>query len=257
MEFQEFKDKVSTEITIDLSSYKEKRVKRRTNNFIKRHNIDSYEAGYKKIKSDSDFKREFLQHMTINTTEFFRNKDNFNYLREEILPELFAQQKKIKIWSAASSIGCEAYTIAIILNELNISSNRYKLLATDVDPGALKKAQIGKYKANTLKKTDDRIIDKYFSQEDDKYLISPQIKKLVQFDTLDLLKDNYYNNVDLILCRNVFIYFTKEIKKNLTQNLTNALSKNGILFLGNTEYLLQPDKYNLEKLHTSFYQKNN
>ena len=255
MDFQEFKDKASDQIEIDLNSYKEKRVKRRTNNLMKKHNIEDYRQGYDKIRKNADFRQEFLQHMTINTTEFFRNKENYDYLQENILPKLFANHNKVKIWSAASSIGCEPYTMAIILNELNIDPSRYELLATDIDPGALKKAKIGKYKPNTLKKTDDRIIHKYFSKQDDRYLIDPQIKKLVNFDTLNLLEDRYYSNINLILCRNVFIYFTKEIKKNLTKNLTNALSKNGILFLGNTEYLLQPGKYNLKKLHTSFYQK--
>ena len=255
MDFQDFKKQVSNYIEIDLNSYKERRVERRSKNLMKKHNLDTFKDCYQKIKSDSDFQIEFLQHMTINTTEFFRNKENFNYLAENILPELFSNYNKVKIWSAPSSIGCEPYTMAIILEEMNIDPNRYQLLATDVDPEAIRQAKLGKYKPNTLKKTDQKIIKKYFSKENGDYKINPSIKRLVEFDLLNLLEDNYYNNINLLLCRNFFIYLTKEVKQKLTKRLTSSLVKKGILFVGNTEYLLQPDKYNLEKLHTSFYQK--
>ena len=255
MNFQEFKEKVSHEIGINLASYKEKRVKRRTNNFMKKHSVDGYNAGLTKIKNDQHFRQEFLEHMTINTSEFFRNPANFDYLKEKVLPELFKKNKKVKIWSAASSNGCEAYTVAIILKEMGIKPSKFELKATDIDPSILKEARRAKYKANSFKKMDDSLLNKYFTKSGDYYQLKKEIMQSVDFGHLDLLKDSYDRNINLILCRNVFIYFTKEVKDELTMKLSNALAKDGILFLGNTEYLLNPEKFNLEKVHTSFYRK--
>jgi chemotaxis protein methyltransferase CheR len=253
--FDDFKAKVSRQINIDLSSYKEKRVERRSKNLMRKHNIDNYNDYISKLKNDSDFEKEFIEHMMINTSEFFRNPENYKFLKKEIIPPLFEKNNKVKIWSAASSNGCEAYTLAIILTELGIRSNRYQLEATDIDPGILKEARTAKYKKNALKNVDDKLIDKYFDKQGKYYHLDNKIKQKVNFSRINLLKDSYDSNINLILCRNVFIYFTKEVKNRLTQKLSNALSNNGTLFLGNTEYLLQPSKFNLKKIHTSFYRK--
>ena len=253
--FEKFKDKVSRIIEIDLSSYKEKRVERRSKNLMRKYNLSSFKNYVNKIQNDTEFRQEFIEHMMINTSEFFRNPDNYEYLEDEILPKLFNKYDKVKIWSAASSNGCEAYTVAIILNELNIRSKRYQLKATDIDPGILKEAREAKYKKNALKNVDDKLKQKYFDKQGKFYHLDPKIKRKVDFSRINLLEDNYDSNIHLILCRNVFIYFTKPVKDRLTNKLSNALNQNGILFLGNTEYLLQPSKFNLEKIHTSFYRK--
>lgn len=255
MNFKDFKDKISRQIDVDLNSYKEKRVKRRVNNLMKKNNLKDYQTCLNQVSNDNQFKQDFLEHMTINTSEFFRNPANFEYLKNKILPSLLDKKNKIKIWSAASSNGCEAHTVAIILNELGINPNRYELKATDIDPSILKEAKAGKYKKNALKKVDDRIISKYFTKTGDYYQLDRKIMSQVKFGKLNLLEDRYDRNIDLILCRNVFIYFTKPIKDELTAKLSDSLVNDGILFLGNTEYLLQPSKFNLEKIYTSFYQK--
>ena len=253
--FEDFKSKVSRIINIDLSSYKEKRVERRSKNLMRKYNIDNYDNYVSKIRNDHQFKEEFIEHMMINTSEFFRNPENYDFLAEEILPDLFNKHDKVKIWSAASSNGCEAYTIAIILNELNIKPKRFQLKATDIDPGILEEAREAKYKKNALKNVDDHLIKKYFTKQGKFYHLDSKIKRQVNFSRINLLEDKYESDINLILCRNVFIYFTKPVKNRLTNKLSDALSKDGILFLGNTEYLLQPRKFNLEKIHTSFYRK--
>ncbi|MCK8828312.1 protein-glutamate O-methyltransferase CheR [Natroniella acetigena] len=255
MNFKEFITKVSHKIDIDLTSYKEKRVKRRSKNLINKHGIDNYQVCLDKLTNSTEFQREFLEYMTINTSEFFRNPDNFKYLQKEIMPQLFKTTKKVKIWSAAASNGCEAYTLAIILNELQIDPSRYQIKATDIDPSILEEARAGKYKKNSIKKVAPQLVDKYFTKEKNYYQLDSKIMNQVKFDNLNLLTDKYDSNLDLILCRNVFIYFTKEIKEQLTTKLSNSLTKDGILFLGNTEYLLQPEKFNFKKIYTSFYKK--
>lgn len=253
LDFKKFREKASKNINIDLSSYKPKRVKRRINSLMDKNNIKDYNRCLKLLKTDKKFKKKFVDHFTINTSEFFRNPKNFTYLQEKILPKLFEENRKIKIWSAACSDGSEPYTLAIILNELNINPRKFKIQATDVDPQILKEAKKGVYNQNSVKKVDSQIIDKYFSQKDDEYILNPKIKSRVNFKQHNLLTDQYNSNWDLILCRNVFIYFTRETKDKITHKLSKALDKNGYLFLGNTEYLLQPSKYGLEKEFASFY----
>ncbi|WP_408955359.1 CheR family methyltransferase [Natroniella sp. ANB-PHB2] len=255
MNFQEFITKVSNKINIDLTSYKEKRVKRRSNNLMSKHGINDYQICLEKLNNSREFQREFLEYMTINTSEFFRNPDNFKYLKENIMPQLLKKKSKVKIWSAAASNGCEAYTLAIILNELQVNPNRYQIKATDIDPSILEEAREAKYKKNSIKKVAPQLVNKYFTKKKDHYQLDSKIMNQVEFDKLNLLTDKYDFNLDLILCRNVFIYFTKEIKEELTTKLSNSLTKDGILFLGNTEYLLQPEKFGLEKVYTSFYKK--
>ncbi|WP_027339612.1 CheR family methyltransferase [Halonatronum saccharophilum] len=255
MKFSDFKNKVSTIINVDLSSYKEQRVERRINNLIAKNNLKNYEGCLKRLKESKEFQREFLEHMTINTSEFFRNPMNYKHLQEVLFPKLFAKKQKVKIWSAASSNGCEAYTLSIILKELGISPSRYQLKATDIDPSILEEAREGTYSNNALKRVPKDILSKYFTKKDNYYQLDKKIMAPVEFSKLNLLKDSYDKNIDLILCRNVFIYFTKETKEQLTTKLSNSLAKDGILFLGNTEYLLQPEKFNLKKIYNSFYQK--
>ncbi|PRX31754.1 chemotaxis protein methyltransferase CheR [Orenia metallireducens] len=255
MDFLEFQNKVSNKINVDLSSYKRNRVERRINNLMKKHNLSDYRSCLEKLNTSHDFQEEFLEHMTINTSEFYRNPKNYEYLQDKLFPELFANKSKIKIWSAASSNGCEAYTLAIILNELGIDPSKYQIKATDIDPAILQEARAGKYKENSLKKVPEKVLNKYFTKKDDYYQLDRKIMSRVQFGRLDLLKDRYDTNIDLILCRNVFIYFTKEIKDQLTKKLSNSLVNGGILFLGNTEYLLKPEEFNLNKIYNSFYRR--
>lgn len=255
LNFTKFRKKASRNINIDLSSYKTKRVKRRINSLMDKNDIKDYDECLELLKTDKDFKKEFLDHFTINTSEFFRNPKNFNYLKEEVFPELFEHNNKVKIWSAACSNGSEPYTLAIMLNELGINSRRFEILATDIDRQILKTAKKGIYNENSVKKTEPDILNKYFTEQNDRYVLDPKIKNKVSFKQHNLLTDSYRSNWNLILCRNVFIYFTKETKKKITQKLSNALIKDGFLFLGNTEYLLKPDSYGLTKEYTSFYRR--
>lgn len=255
LNFAKFSKKASRNINIDLSSYKTKRVKRRINSLMDKNNIENYNQCLDLLKTDKKFKEEFLDHFTINTSEFFRNPDNFNHLKEEVLPKLFDRNNKVKIWSAACSDGSEPYTLAIMLNELGINSKKFEILATDIDREILKTAKKGIYNENSVKKVETNILNKYFTEQNDKYVLDSKIKNKVNFKQHNLLTDSYRSNWNLILCRNVFIYFTKEVKEQITQKLSNALAKEGLLFLGNTEYLLKPSNYGLTKEYTSFYRR--
>lgn len=254
----EFKDKAAKLLNLNLDGYKLKRVKRRTNSLMRRHDIDDYEECLELLEHDRDFKAAYMNHFTINTSEFFRNPDSFEYLQENLLPEIFSEKNKVNIWSAPCSDGSEPYTIAIILKELGIDKNRFSILASDIDPEILEVASQGQYPKKALENMDDDLIDKYFNpikKEDNQYRLSPRIKNLVEFERKDLINERYSSNWDLIMSRNFFIYLTKELKGELTEKFVSSLKPGGYLFLGNTEFIFNPAQYDLEKIHLSFYRK--
>ena len=255
MNFEEFKEKAIKVLNLNLNGYKIKRVKRRTNSLMKRQDIDGYQECLQRIKNDTEFRATFLNHLTINTTEFFRNPKNFEYLNKKIFPTLFDKFRKINIWSAPCANGSEPYTLAIILEELNISPRKYNILASDIDSDILAAARKGIYNKKALKNAPEDIVKKYFTEEDGHYQINDSIKQKVEFEKKDLIKEKYQQNWHLILCRNFFIYLTRELKTTLTQKFVDALLCDGYLFLGNTEFIFTPQKYGLEKVELSFYRK--
>ncbi len=257
--FNEFKDSAAKLLNLNLDGYKIKRVKRRTDSLMRRHSIKNYDECLDLIQNDPEFKAAYLDHFTINTSEFFRNPKNFTHLQETILPEIFEKnEEKVNIWSAPCSNGSEPYTLAIILEEIKIPGSRYNILASDIDPDILNTAKKGIYGSNSLKNVPDHILRKYFTTktgQDNKYKINNKIINKVKFEKTDLINDRYQTNWDIILSRNFFIYLTKELKDNLTEKFVKALKTDGYLFLGNTEFIFNPEKFGLNKESLSFYRK--
>lgn len=258
MDFMEFKDRAAELLNLNLDGYKLKRVKRRTNSLMRRHDIEDYKECLDLLEHDREFKAAYMNHFTINTSEFFRNPDSFAYLQEELLPEILSEKDKIKIWSAPCSNGSEPYTVAIILKELGIAENRFSILASDIDPEILEDASRGIYPRKALENMSDDLIEKYFTpanQEKNQYKLSSRIKNLVEFEEKDLINERYQSNWDLIMSRNFFIYLTKELKSKLTEKFVDSLKTGGYLFLGNTEFIFNPNQFNLKKVNLSFYRK--
>ena len=257
MDFTEFKDKASDILNIKLSSYKIKRVKRRTNSLMRRHDVEDYEECLNLLENDPEFKAAYLNHFTINTSEFFRNPATFEYLKEDILPTLLEKENKINIWSAPCSNGSEPYTISIILHELDIKKSRYNILASDLDKTIIQTAKNGCYGNSSLKNVPDDLLEKYFKKlpGKDKYQLNKEILNDVNFEKKDLINDKFQKDWDLILSRNFFIYLTKDVKKELTEKFISVLKKGGYFFLGNTEFLFNPGSFGLNKEYLSFYRK--
>lgn len=257
LNFKQFKNRASDILNINLSGYKLKRVKRRTDSLMRRHSVDNYRECLDLLKNDPEFKAAYLSHFTINTSEFFRNPDNFTYLREEVLPKLLDKNRKINIWSAPCSNGSEPYTISIILNEMGINSSRYNILASDLDEEVIKIAKKGVYRKSSIKNISDKLQKRYFNKlpSENKYQLDSKIIDEIKFQKADLINDRFKNNWNLILSRNFFIYLTKEVKDQLTKKFVASLDIDGYFFLGNTEFIFDPSSYNLNKEYLSFYRK--
>ena len=251
--YEKFKIDILNLIGLDLSSYKEKQMKRRISSLITKNGYKDFDDYYYGIKSDKKLYDEFINYVTINVSEFFRNLRQWDSLENKILPTLFKNKSKIKIWSSACSTGEEPYSLAMLLNNI-AGNNNYEIIASDIDETVLDKAKRGVYNIKSLKTVPDKF-KKYFKEESDLYKIDESLRKNITFKKLNLLADSFPQECDLILCRNVMIYFTEEAKSNLYNKFNQSLSKDGILFVGSTEQIILPNKYNFKLIETFFYQK--
>lgn len=252
--YEGFKDKVFALTKIDLNAYKERQMKRRIDALIDKHKVKSYAEYVDEMRKDRTLLEEFVNYLTINVSEFWRNPDQWSILEKDIIPELLKHSSYLKIWSAACSTGDEPYSLAMLLSKF-MPLNRIKILATDIDKQVLDKARAGLYNVKSLKGLPPEFVKKFFTEiTPTSFQINDEIKKCVEFKTHDLLKDTYPISYDLILCRNVLIYFTDDAKDIIFKKFHSALRKEGILFLGSTEQIISPGDIGFKNLHSFFYQ---
>lgn len=253
-DFQTFILQVKTKTDIDLSLYKEAQMKRRLTALREKHGFRTFADYWHAMERERSLMIEFLDRMTINVSEFWRNPGRWETLQNRFLPELTKPGGGLKVWSAACSTGEEPYTIAMLLAEQGLLE-RSKLLATDLDTGVLAKAREGIYLERSLRDVPREIISTYFKQRDGAYEVTDRLKTAVQFRQHNLLHDSYESDFDLIVCRNVLIYFTEEAKQQLYHKFSEALRPGGLLFVGSTEQIFSPGQYGLETADTFFYRK--
>lgn len=241
---------------IDLNSYKERQMKRRIEALITKHGIPSYSEYILKLKSDKVAYDEFINYITINVSEFYRNPEQWKLLENDVLPYLMDHfGRDLKIWSAACSTGDEPYSLVMLLSKY-LPLSRIKIYATDIDKTVMEKAKVGLYHVKSLKSLPDEFISKYFTKINDRtYQISDTVKSCVEFNQHDLLKDPYPSNCDLIVCRNVLIYFTDEAKNKIYMNFHKALKKDALLFVGSTEQIIQAQQIGFTNFRSFFYKK--
>ncbi|SFK00443.1 chemotaxis protein methyltransferase CheR [Halobacillus dabanensis] len=203
---------------------------------------------------NSSLMDEFLDRMTINVSEFYRNRKRFEVLEHKVIPYLLGKKKRLKIWSAACSTGEEPYTLAMILSRY-ISLDQVDILATDLDRNALDRAKEGLYHERSLKEVTPQVKHNHFTKEGSYYRVGKDIRDSVTFKEHNLLADNYPGGFDLIVCRNVMIYFTEQAKQVIYQNFSQAMNEESIFFVGSTEQIFSPQKYGFEVYDTFFYKK--
>lgn len=254
IDYEGFKQKVLKLTGIDLSSYKERQMRRRIESLIKRNNYDDYDEYYKALTQNAKLYDEFINYLTINVSEFYRNPGQWEILENDIIPSLMQQKKNLKIWSAACSTGEEPYSLVMMLSRF-MDMSSIKIIATDIDDGAVAKAKRGLYVPKSLENLPKDFVTKFFEKEGDNYKIKDIVKKCVEFKKHNLLADKYVDNCDLIVCRNVMIYFTEEAKAEIYQRFRDSLSPFGVLFVGSTEQIIMPQRYKLEPMKTFFYKR--
>ncbi|MFZ3578165.1 CheR family methyltransferase [Virgibacillus sp. DJP39] len=252
--YSEFIIHIKRKLGIDLGLYKETQMKRRIISLRNKRGYTNFESYGAAMDHDPILLQEFIDRLTINVSEFYRNPKRWDVLCNEILPSLLQGTREINIWSAACSTGEEAYTLAMLAAEF-FPKHSVKITATDIDEQALAKAKQGIYQVQALKDLPAKLKDKYFSVNHGLYHVDSDLKKMIHFKKHNLLADKYPSNMDLIVCRNVLIYFTDNAKEIIYNNFSKSLKGKGVLFVGSTEQIFTPKIYDLELLDTFFYQK--
>ena len=253
--YEEFKKDIFALTKIDLNAYKEKQMKRRIDTLITKNSISNYKDYVALIKKDSEKFEQFVNFLTINVSEFYRNPEQWQILDKEVFPTLIKKfGKNLKIWSAACSTGDEPYSLVMALSK-HIPVNQIKIIATDIDKQVLDKARLGLYNAKSIASVPEEFKKKYFKQIGSSYQISDEIKRQVEFKEHNLLKDPYPSGCHLIVCRNVVIYFTEEAKDEVYKKFNASLNKEGIIFIGSTEQIMNYKELNYVRKQSFFCEK--
>ncbi len=253
--YEKFKSDVMNLTKIDLSAYKEKQMRRRIDSLVTKRECKSYDDYVALLKKDKEVFEEFVNFLTINVSEFYRNPDQWELMVKTYVPELIERfGKRLKIWSAACSTGDEPYSLVMAFSK-HIPLNKIKIYATDLDKTVIAKAKVGLYDAKSIAAVPDEFKKKYFTQVGPSFKISDEIKSRVEFHEHNLLKDPYKKDYHLIVCRNVLIYFTDEAKDEVFRKYCDSLVKGGYLFIGSTEQIVNYKEVGFIRKNSFYYEK--
>ncbi|MDP2210734.1 MAG: protein-glutamate O-methyltransferase CheR [Candidatus Aquicultor sp.] len=253
-EYSYFVSKIKSLSNIDLSNYKPWQIQRRLAFIMDQAGKHNYREFADMLAADKQKLNEFVDWVTINVSEFYRDQLKFKELQDVILPELLGHKKELRIWSAGCSNGSEPYTLTLILEEL-MPGKRHTIMGTDLDERILQKARVGCYEERDIRNVPKHLVNRFFKSDGGQAYLSDEIKKRVEFKKHDLLNDKYENDFDLILCRNVVIYFTSEAKDQIYRNFRESLAEQGVLFVGGAESILNAKSLGLQVSRPFFYGK--
>lgn len=240
---------------LDLTGYKRPQMERRINSLMRSLRVEDYNTYLSLLEREIQYWRKFLDTLTINVSEFYRNPPQWEVLESKILPELIAKSHSLKLWSAGCSTGEEPYTLTMVL--LNKFPGVYfTLLATDIDDEVMNRAKAGVYNEKAVANLPQTYIQKFFVQEGNTFTVAEEVKKRVRFAKHNLLRDAFDRSFDLVLCRNVVIYFTEDSKAELYRKFYDSLRPGGVLFTGSTEQIFQAREIGYTLASSFFYKKN-
>lgn len=226
--------KVKALTGIDLSSYKPNQMHRRLGSMMARRGCQTFSEYAHALESDPDALKQFVDKVTINVSELFRNPEKFDQLESEFMQPLVQKFGALSVWSAGCSYGAEIYSVVIQLEGIK-PGLRHRYLATDIDMTILARARVGEFNQQDVRGVTPQRLQKYFVKHDDSYTVSADVRSKVEFKKQDLLQAPFPSRMHLILCRNVVIYFTDEAKDQLYRRFYEALVPGGVLFVGGTE----------------------
>ena len=270
-EFKNFSKYILEISGIALTLGKEYLLETRLNPLANKYSCSSYAQLQQKSKTDfkKTIENEIIDAISTNETYFFRDKSPFELLKNKILPDLIDNRTKrtpslkptIRLWSAANSTGQEIYSIAMTMLEMGVTPDKYniKLFGTDISDAAIAKASYGLYnKFEVARGLDPMRLNRFFDKKDENsFKIKDQIRVMAQFKKMNLMKPFLsIGKFDIVLCRNVMIYFTNEDRKKIYQNISKVLEPDGYLLIGSTESLTNDTDLFLSQkyLNSIFYQ---
>ena len=248
---------------IVLDDRKREMVYRRLMRLTRDKKLGSFSEYLKLLTSSEEELPNFINAITTNLTSFFREKHHFEFLKQEVFPQLLAnpERRRLRIWSAGCSTGEEPYSIAITVKEgmgSHLSAWDTKILATDLDSDVVAHATAGIYKTDRIDGLDKQVIKSWFKRNANNTAVkmSPELAELITFKQLNLFEEwPMKGPFDVIFCRNVVIYFDKPTQQKLFQNFHNLLKPNGYLIIGHSEGLGEMQAHFSSKGKTIFQKK--
>jgi chemotaxis protein methyltransferase CheR len=254
-DYLRFCDGIRRVCGIDLGQYRPAQMERRLRAFAERAGHPDLDAYLTHIRADMAARGEFLDRMTINVSELFRNPERFAELERVHLPALRSAGRGLRVWSAACSYGAESYSLAILLHELD-RGVRHEVRASDIDRTVLARAREGAFSETDMRNVTAARRARWFTDAPGGGAVAgDRLRGMVRFTRVDLLNDRYPTGQDLILCRNVVIYLTEGAKRLVHARLREALRPGGILMVGSTESIPEPEANGWEKAGTFFYRR--
>ncbi len=248
---------------IDFSSYKMPTILRRLHRRMVATGMEKLSDYLRYVGQHPEEYRRLVNSFLIKVTEFFRDPDLFRYLEEEVLPGLIQSARRtgneLRIWSAGCATGEEAYSLAILLIDMlgdQLEQVPARIFATDLDLDAINFARRGIYPASALAHLPRTLVERHFTRLDDEYEIKKRVRGLVIFGQHDLGQRAPFPRIDLILCRNVLIYFTPELQRRALQLFAFSLREGGYLVLGKAESTSPlPQHFVLEEPRLKVYRR--
>ena len=227
----------------DFRDYADASIKRRLTHWLAESGMDTFSSAQSRVLRDPTLFESLLQGITVNVTEMFRDPDFFKALREEVVPFL-KTYPFVKIWHAGCATGEEAYSMAIMLNEEGCAGH-YRMYATDINEAVLKRAadgvvsldQMQRFTRNYQKSGGRRSFADYYTARYDRALLSPELKRNIVFAPHNLAVDGEFGEMNMVLCRNVMIYFKSALKERCLHLFDSSLLPGGFLCLGLKETL--------------------
>ena len=223
---------------MDFTNYKENTIIRRLERRVSINQFLNLEEYYHFLKESDTEKENLFKELLIGVTGFFRDTEAFDYIENIVIPNLKPVNNAIRIWSIACSTGEEVYSIAMLLAEyMEINDLHYdvKIFATDIDKTALSVASQGLYAEGVVSDIRPEFLEKYFIQQQNGYRITPEIRKMIIFSAHNVLNDPPFSRLNMIVCRNLFIYLKASVQQELLYRFYFALNPEGYLFMGSSE----------------------
>lgn len=239
--FEDLFNNVLVKYNIDLHNYAPSSLERRLERFLSLHYFESVMELTDKLVSDPDFFDLFIKEITVNTTEMFRDASCWKAIRENVLPTL-KEMPSIRIWHAGCSSGEEVFSMAIILKEENLL-DKVKIIASDLNKDIIESAKKGCYSLKSLEINEENYIQSggknkfsdYYIRKENNYVMDPKLLSNVRFMKHDLSTGIEFSKFDIILCRNVLIYFNKNLQEKVFSLFQRSLFKKGYVVIGKKE----------------------
>ncbi len=240
---------------VDLLQYKRGQMERRVRTFAQRRGTPDLAAYALRLKADAEELDRFLDRVTINVSHLWRHEDQWTALGRTILPEL-ATQGRVRCWSAGSSYGAEAFTLAAVARD-SIPTARVEIEGTDLDRRMVERARAGRFSVEDARTAPQGLLRRWFDPADEGgWQAKPELLRMTRFETGDLLRMPIQRaKYDLIMCRNTVIYFTEEVRDALHARLVDALAPGGYLVVGTSERVANPAELGLTSPFHFIYRK--